>query len=521
MEIYFGTFDRVTSLYPSMNTPVSLLSASSLVRARHGVRLAGAATLLCGASSLMAQTWQNADLTVPPGPSQDWSVGGNWSGGLAPAANGTVSAFRVGNLAASIAVGGATNSVGAVSVNYGTQLVVGSTGELINGLSGRLDIGANAASTVTVASGGKITLLDGTLGGSVRLQLQNGSTLQTAGAINHNYVAALGGSTVNMTGGSITTRQTFNGVQVADSTFNQSGGTVTTSNIQIARGTYTVSGGTITTSGAGGLYFAGSSLTAGSKFTVQGSAATLNFSSYRNDDRDAGEVRPTFAFRLDNSAGHISTINLAANTSQGGDLRATANLEVSLAGGVLLSGVASHAIIQRQAGAFDSAWNNESSLTGLWVDATDETNTTTKAQVRIGLNSAHLKGAFDAEAATPLSFGAASLGYVTLANVDTGSPLQLGLKVSGGTLSNFTGALTSVGVTWAVGFGGYDVVLILDPSVSGAGYFAWDLAAVDGAMGVTGIGLASPIPEPSAFAVVAGLAGLGLAGARRRQRARR
>lgn len=421
-----------------------------------------------------------------------------------------------GGLAASVLVDSATSAVGATFVNYGSILLINATGELNDGLSGRLDIGDNAASTVTVQSGGKITLATGTLGGNVRIQLKNGSTLNTAGGIDHNVLTLTGASTVNMSGGSITVRQAFNGVVVAGlSTFNQSGGTLTTSNIQINQSNYIVSGGTINaTIGSNGLYFTGATAGAGSTFTVKGSAATINFSSYRNDDTGS-VIKPTFAFELNNTANHISTINFAANGISGATLRTTANLQVSLAGGVLLSGANTFTVIQRQTGATDTAWSNSASLTGLWKDATVNTNSTTKADIKIGFNGA-AAGTLDVAGLTPISFTPATLGYINLTNAS--GTMQLGLDITGGTLSNFTNALTGSGIGWTAGSGAYDVIITLNPSVSGGNYFAWDFTNIDGAMQLQGLSPVAPVPEPASYAILAGLGVLGFVSLRRRRR---
>lgn len=502
-----------------MNTSTPAATIPSATRrffsSRIQVSVAALSALLAVDAGAQTFSWANTDTTTPPGATQAWSIGANW-GGTTPTANSTVNAFR-GTGPAYIFLDTVTNAVGTTSVNYGTELWISSTGEFINGLSGRMDIGVNTASTVNVAAGGKITLATGTLGSNVRLRLQNGSTLNTAGVIDHNVLLVDGGSTVNLTGGSITTRQTFSGTQVLSSNFVQSGGDLVTSSVLITKGNYTVSGGTITTNTANdGLYFTGGDTTTGSKFSVIGSAATINFSSFRNNDTGTGVVRPTFAFTLDNSAAHISKINFAANGNTGGILRTNANLEVKLKGGILLTSTNSYTIIQRVSGT-DTAW-----LSGpgpLWVDATDNTSTTSKANINIAFNASASRGALDAEG-PGLDLGAAfNHGFVTLSNVAFDETLLLGLDISGGTLSLFTTALTQAGIAWTAGVGDYEVLLELAPSVSGGNYFAWDLSTIDATMGVQGLGVVSSVPEPSAFAALAGLAGLGFTGFRRRRRA--
>ncbi|MFH1499827.1 MAG: PEP-CTERM sorting domain-containing protein [Verrucomicrobiota bacterium] len=500
----------------------SLVSAAAVAARRCLCRRTGISTAaliaLCVVDVRAATlTWSNASETP-----QAWSDGANWAGGggAEPAEGDVVNVQRwngTTSVAAHVFLDTQSNAVGTTSVNYGSTLLITSTGEFRNALNGRFEIGLNAASTVTIQSGGKITLAEGA-GANMRIRVANGSALNTAGVINHQYVQVDTGSTVNMTGGSITTREGSNGIRIqSSSTFDQSGGDLVTSGIQLNSGNYVVSGGTITTTGSNGLYVAGTSTEVGSSFTVRGSAASLNFGSYRNDSTGVGVVRPTFAFVLDNSAGHISTINLATNGSTGGTLRNTADLDVSLAGGVLLSGVSSYTVIQRGENATDTAWNNAASLTGLWVDATDNTTSTTKRDIKIGLNATADRGDLDVQSGTPLVLGEAfNYGYIDLIGVNFGESLQLGLDISGGTLGDFTAALTEAGIGWTAGAGDYELFLMLNPSVSGGSYFAWDLSMIDSEMGVQGIGLVS-IPEPSTFAAFAGLGVLSAVLVRRRR----
>lgn len=81
--------------------------------------------------------------------------------------------------------------------------------------------------------------------------------------------------------------------------------------------------------------------------------------------------------------------------------------------------------------------------------------------------------------------------------------MHVNLDVTGGTLAHFTDALTAAGIAWTAGTGPYELQLLLNPSLSGGSYFAWDLSAIDPAMSIQGIQIANlvAVPEPASAAL--------------------
>lgn len=245
-------------------------------------------------------------------------------------------------------------------------------------------------------------------------------------------------------------------------------------------------------------------------FRVIGSGATITsttgFRSERKDPDGDGPLTPRIAdsivdFVLDNSANHISRI---VSTAESGNVFRKGGLDVGLHGGVLLSGQSSFVLMTY-------AKNVSAQLVDvpdrLWLTAQNSRDTT------ISLDPDASVGTLDA-AGPGLSFDGVNYGYVDLVNV-SGSSLQVGLSVVGGAegaLDEFTGGLTAAGIGWSAGSGIYNVILNLNPSVSGDKYFAWDLSRIDGTLQVQAIGI---VPEPAAGGLL--LAGVALL----RRRARR
>lgn len=490
---------------------------------------AASITFLSAINSFSAQ-WVGTNTLYPPGSSQEWQVGTNWQVGSPPPAGEFVLIGQNTNPNQPVVayLNTATNAVQSVANLYGSHFVIGSSGVLnLQTTEGRVEIGKfGAASTLTVMEGGQI------IGGTNRaIEVWQDDLLQTAGIISHralviksgNATAGTTGGTVNMTGGSLTLNQSYSDISIGESSgtgglFHQSGGTISAASMVITTGQFRISGGTISLPGSGAvganaLHFGPTTEqvgTTGGSIQVVGSAGSMSFAGYRNDNNIAGRIRPTFSFILNNSAGHISKINLAANGSSGATLRDNAKLEVGLAGGVLLSGTNAFTLIDRAAtGNGDTAWS--SGPNALWTDTTN--NVASKELITIGLNVAQDKGNLDGSGFNPtISFAASNLGYVDLLNMSTA--FKLGLDVTGGDLNNFTNALTAAGIVWNAGSGGvYEVELNFDPTVSGGNYFAWDLSTIDSNMGIQGLAV---IPEPSAALLFSG-ALFALAFSRRRR----
>jgi hypothetical protein len=231
-----------------------------------------------------------------------------------------------------------------------------------------------------------------------------------------------------------------------------------------------------------------------------GGSQSIDFGGLRYQTTD-DQNKATWGFTLDNSTNHITKVNLIANGSAGGSVR-RGTLDVGLSGGVLLTGGSSFVLIEgptiSAATNFLNAADYTSGTAKLWVQSiTDSTRDT----LNVVLNSAADKGNLDFAAPIALTFTSAAYGYIDLLNTNLSQPFTLGLDISGGTLSNFTTALTAAGVTWEAGSGSYEVYLTLTPGTSGGTNFAWDLQDIDGAMGIAGIGI---IPEPATWMLLAG-----------------
>ncbi len=435
--------------------------------------------------------WTNTDSTYPPGATQSWDVPANWGGAL-PA---TGSGITITNSGAALL--SSTQSMGTIIIGNsaaGGSLYIGGTGDLSFSDTGNTTFRLYNTGPVRaeVASGGKLTV-----GGAITLGSGSASAkFVSAGTVSAKYVQVSGGGTYNMTGGSLTATQTYASVNPVNGTFQQSGGAVSSSGgaLQLgATGVYEISGGSISMGSGTGLYFSGATASSGGTIRVVGSSASnISFGGLRyvaaNDGNNA-----KYSFVLDNAANHITPITLINNGNSGAVLRTGATLEVGLNGGVLLSGTNTFTILTRPSGT-DTAWG--SGPGALWTDSTGTTKNTLKVSLAAGAD----KGTLDATGSGSVSFGASNYGYVDLTHVNLAQPLELLVDVTGGTLSNFTTALTNAGVTWAANSGAYDLKLTLDPTVSGGTKFAWDLGKIDAAMQMQSIAI---IPEPASFGLIA------------------
>jgi hypothetical protein len=490
------------------------------------ISLLAMATLCSASQALHSQTWSNTNSTYPPSSAtQNWATGSNWGGGVAPTITSSAIISNGGSAIIDSSVVANTVLLGnSANASLSHKLLIASGGSLtVNSTSTSAFRLFNTAGThlVEVASGGSLTV-NGTMDiGSSTGLVGSSSTFINAGTVRSSALAVKKQAVFQMTGGTlnvVTSPSVFGGsgsTAANEGQFVQTGGAFTGTSIQLsAGGTYQISGGSSSmSSSTSGLLFSGANATSsGGTIKIVGSGASgVSFGGLRylnTFDQDKAK----WAFAVDNSAGHITKINMVASGNAGGNLRA-GSLDVSLSGGVLLSGTNKLDLIEAPSILATSNFINAADYTSgtakLWVQGiTDSTRDT----LHVTLNSGASMGSIDVGASGNLTLGtSASFGYVSFSNAST--PFTLGLGIVGGTLSNFTAALTAAGVIWTAGTNGYSVDLLLNPTVSGGNYFAWDFAPIDGAMNLTSLGV---IPEPSTYALLL-LAGLGLAAMRRRR----
>lgn len=465
----------------------------------------------------LAQTWSNTNATYPPGETQNWTTGTNWSTGAEPATASTPTINGQGyalinstvNTVASFGVLGVGN------VNRGLYIANGGT--LITTGTFRLN-NTHGNTTVEVASGGALSI------GSTIHMNGGGSTpafgrLTTAGQTTVNGQARVETQTqLYITGGNFTSNQVGNTalfIGLAGSTnpnqglVVQTGGNFTTTSsgwIQMSPGgTYQISGGNMSVGSNSTLamYFNGANATSlGSAFRVVGSGAqSINFGGLRYQTTD-DQNKAVWGFNLDNSGNHITKLNFLGNGNAGGAFR-RGTLEVRLEGGIMLSGTNSFVLLEAPFISTTSNYTNSADYTGgtakLWTQGIVDS---TRDQLTVTLNTSASKGGLDFLGTQSLSFAPANYGFVELANINLDQTLELSLDVTGGTLAQFTDALTSAGIVWSAGGGGYDVVLTLNPSISGGSRFSWDLASIDPSMGVQAVALGA-VPEPSTWGFLA------------------
>jgi len=451
-----------------------------------------------------SQIWSNNSTTYPPGGTQNWTTASNWSTGVVPTAlsNPTFSNQGFALIDSSVTNIASLGIWGAGNVNRG--IYIGSGGSLT--VSGTLQMRNSAGnSTLEVASGGNLTV-----GGNLDLRYGGVSftRITTAGQMTTNSQAWVeAGNQLYITGGNFTSNVANNVALrvgtpssiVADSGLAvQTGGNFTASStgwIQLAPGgTYQISGGNmnIGSSSANAMFFNGANATSlGGTFRVVGSGAqTINFGGLRFNNTTIDADKATWGFTLDNSANHITKLNFLGNGNAGGGFR-RGTLDVQLNGGVLLSGTSSFVLLEAPTVLTTSNYTNSADYTGgtakLWTQGLVDS---ARDQITVSLTGAGA-GTLNYTGVNSLTQNGTAYGYVNLGNVTMGEPMTVYLKTSGGTLSNFTTALTNAGVTWSSSSGEYDLALTLSPSTSGGTYFAYDLAKIDAGMTITGLAVDS------------------------------
>lgn len=504
-------------------SPSSLFAKSSLVRktgsSRQRVALLLAALGILPLAGAQAGNWINTDQTWPPNPtSQNWGLATNWSG----LPEGSIVYFNV-----QTPVNAGTSYIdSAFSI---ARLYMGSSTDTAGGTRG-----------VWIASGGTLTITTNNFflynkGGSQLLNVASGGSLTSAGTTqlggggggsailsNSGTYSTVGmnvtvGGEFRMEGGTFNSTNTV-ALGVASTTnpnearFVQTAGASTITDFQLrigGGGTYQISGGSISATGANGyLYFGfvdANPANLGGTFQVIGSGATnIDFAGglrYQNaDDR----ARATWSFTLDNSAAHITKVNFGVNGNAVGQLRG-GTLDVGLSGGVLLSGTNAMTLFEAPdiltSSNFVNAADFEGGTAKLW---TQSIVNDTRDTLLVTLTAAADKGTLDASGGA-LSFAASQYGYVDLVNVNLSEPITILLDIAGGTLANFTNALTAANIDWSYGSGDYEIALDLNPQISGGNYFAWDFADIDSGMALQGI---STVPEPSAGILLLGSLGV-------------
>lgn len=191
-------------------------------------------------------------------------------------------------------------------------------------------------------------------------------------------------------------------------------------------------------------------------------------------DATAGNL----VFAFDNSANHITTIQ-----SHASDTQRTVHLGAELRCGVLPSGTNGYNVWE--APSFSTTAGFLSTPTKLWTTSLAENVNGTRDAIRLQLAGLS-KGEADAVSMSELDFPGSNQGYVTLSNVLLSQPLTLGLDITGGTLSNFTDALTAANIVWSAGSGDYEVELVLDPAISSGNYLPGTLPGLRNATSGSG-----------------------------------
>ncbi|WP_194469731.1 autotransporter outer membrane beta-barrel domain-containing protein [Bradyrhizobium sp. CCBAU 51753] len=249
------------------------------------ISVSAAALAALSPRSAAAQTWTGAV-------SNDWTTGGNWSGGaapvaggavvigsnssvvlgVAPGATGTTGNFRLGGTTAGITAG-LTIQNGAVLTTTGGSLTIGNT--------------SGTTSTVTVTGAGSQWNINGVLSvsptGTSTLNIENGATVVMTSRIAVSP-AGSGTATINISNGTLETtnisvgnaggRVNFDNAVVRAVADNAAffGGTIAQNNIAAGGLTFDTNGHTVSTlglSGVGGLTKTGAGtlrLNAGSTF---------------------------------------------------------------------------------------------------------------------------------------------------------------------------------------------------------------------------------------------------------------
>jgi hypothetical protein len=216
----------------------------------------------------------------------------------------------------------------------------------------------------------------------------------------------------------------------------------------------------------------------------------------------------TLSYTLNN--GGASKVNLTGT----GTATLEGTLEANLNGGMTLTTGNTFNLVEANTG---NITNNLSTLpnSSLWNVSVVSVSGSRDA-LQLSLNGAAQQGSIAAgEAAT---FGPATVGYVVMTGMATGSTVDIYLDVDAGTglsIADYVNYLTSNGIVASTtSESGYTVIVSMEAGAE-TSYSTWDLSGFNSDATVAGIMF---IPEPASTAALAGLAVIALVYLRRRAR---
>lgn len=475
--------------------------------------------LVLSAGVFLSAATVNAQ-TIWSGGTGDWTNVANWSNGLPDATknasiqSGSVTLDAAGD-ARILQLGTDASATASLTITGGANL------SLSGSATSRIGTGTGSSATVTQT------------GGSVSVHANNYLDL---GGTSSGGTQTGGTASYGISGGSFTANNA-NGIMMggnnngsSTSVFNQSGGVVTLGGLSVGASrstgssgsprintaTYTISGGTLNITGNLSQATTSTSGTLGSVHgttRVVGSAATISVGGNLALNHDGTKNTSTLSFAIDN--GGVSKINLTG----AGTAALAGTLNAGFKGGMALTSSNSFTIIEANTGNITGAFGTGPDA-GLWTTATTAVSGSRDAVVLSFAGAADKGSIVYAGPTTGTTFAAASTGYVTLTGLGSGEAVGLYLAADAGTgktVGELVTYLNDNGVAaTAISEGGYSVLVTTEASAASS-WFAWDLREFNADATLSGVGVASAIPEPSAAAVVFGAGALLLATTLRRR----